>query len=85
MLTLVDLDNKRIAILLRRAGQTVVLTGVGVSTSDPTLGNVLRVELDEEYRWPDNPTFLFPEADIDRSICRQSCHGCDYCATIDQG
>ena len=81
MFSLVDLNMKRIAIVLQREGQTVVLTGVGVTANDPTLGNVLRVELDEDGS-TSNPAFVIPEADIETLVHRQSVNGCEYCITF---
>ena len=82
MISLVDLNNERIAIVLQREGQTVVLTGVGMTANDPTLGSVLRVELDEEDGSLSNPALVIPEADIETLVHRQSVNGCDYCITL---
>ncbi len=82
MISLVDLNKKRIAIVLQREGQTVVLTGVGVTANDPTLGNVLRVELDEEDGSTSNPAFVIPEEDIETLVHRKCVKGCDYCITL---
>jgi hypothetical protein len=83
MLSLADLDEKRVAIVLHREGDTVVLTGVAVISEDVMLGRVLRVEVGEAARSIDTNIFMIPEADIKRLVHRQSLQGCDYCIAID--
>ena len=83
MVSLTDLDEKRIAIVRYCEGERMVLTGVGVSANDPTLGRVLRVELDEVGHEMDNSMFMIPVADIERLVQRDYLDGCDYRITLD--
>jgi len=48
MVPLLELDQKRVAVSVRIAGKLVLLKGVGVYTTDPEFGNVLRIQFPEQ-------------------------------------
>lgn len=83
MLSSVDMDAKRVAIVFQRENQTIVLAGVGASIFHPTLGPVLRVELDEEQRTSENATLFILEADVGRLAQYCSVQGCEFCIKLD--
>ena len=77
-------DAKRIAIVLHGKDASPVFRGTAFFQRDPSLGNILRVKLDNQEE-SGNADFVISEAQWRDRIIPDVEHGCDFCFIMTYG
>ena len=73
-----SLDLRRVAVVLEIEGNKVVCCGKAYYESDRSLGDVLRIAIDDEP----GQEFILSESDWDGVIQVDDRYGCDYCVFL---
>ena len=73
-------DGHRIAVVFDRKDQRVVMRGKACFVRDETIGNMLRISLDDEE--PGRPVLMISEQDWNGRIIPDFHYGCDYCLIV---
>jgi hypothetical protein len=73
-----QLNGRRIALLLCTTGRFQVFTGTGRFACDVSIGDALRIELDDADNEEGNPAFVIRSDQWSGSVAPDTEHGCDY-------
>ena len=77
---LADFDGHRMAVLMRRGRERVVLRGTATFVRDDAVGNTLNIRLDKNE--PGHPVLVISEKEWDGRIVPDFHHGCDFCVVV---
>ena len=83
MNTLSALDGNRVAIVITLPGGLRVFRGVAAYEHDASMGNVLRVKVDELTAPDGNPEFVFHEESWKGVILADAEYGCEYLLRVE--
>ena len=78
--SLADFDGHRMAVVMRRGGDRVVLHGTATFVRDDSIGNTLNIRLDKNE--PGHPVLVISEKEWDGRIIPDLHHGCDFCVLV---
>ena len=73
-------DGHRIAVVIESKNHKTVLRGTAVFVRDETVGNSLRIRLDDEE--PGHPVLMISEDQWDGRIIPDFHHGCSFCLIV---
>ncbi len=77
---LAEFDGQRLAVVLRRGRDEVVMRGKASFVRDTTVGSSLCIRLDDEE--PGQPVLMLSEEEWNGRIVPDFHHGCDFCLVI---
>lgn len=83
MTSLSALDGNRVAIAVTLPGGVKVFRGLAAYEHDASIGNVLRVKLDELADADGNPELVFHEESWKGVILADAEYGCEYLLSVD--
>ncbi len=75
-----EFDGQRMAVLMRRGHERVVLRGTATFVRDDSVGSTLMIRLDKDE--PGHPVFVISEKEWDGRIVPDFHHGCDFCVVV---
>jgi hypothetical protein len=73
-------DGHRIAVVIEQTNSKTVLRGTASFVRDDTVGNALRIRLDDEE--PGHPILMISEDQWDGRIIPDFHHGCSFCLIV---
>ena len=73
-------DGHRIAVVIEQTNHKTVLRGTAVFVRDESVGNTLRIRLDDEE--PGHPVLMISEDQWDGRIIPDFHHGCSFCLFV---
>lgn len=73
-------DGHRVAVVIDGAARKTVLRGTAAFVRDETMGNALRIQLDDEE--PGHPVLMISEDQWDGRIIPDFHHGCSFCLIV---
>jgi hypothetical protein len=80
-MTLADFDGESMAVVLRKKRQEIVVRGTAAYIRDDTVGNALRIQLDDDPEG--HSALLLSEDEWSGRIIPDFHHGCRYCVVFD--